>query len=411
MSFVFGALSILPAMGGSIEEKPLHVRLEGIQITSRRTVELEIRGDGRIDCDSSCLQDDLDRLERLGIFADVRGRRIGDTLVFEFVELPMVLPVPNGRISEEEGVSLGAGLKSPNLFGRAVAGEFLFLAGSSMEYQLSLLSARVLDLPLGWEFMGGRTERWDDGRRYQELSHHALFRLQGPTDRPLRVVGESKLAVVDCDRDGICLEPSRRDAIPSVRGGLLWDTRNRLGLTTSGLYQEASAERVGGPLGGPVDAVEVLSDTRAWIPLPGAWGLHLSNLLQWQTGTVGGYRTYVVGGVNTARGLPGSWAVAESENLSTVELRRTILEPRPFRILGQNLFWGMQAVAGADLARTWNQVGPDRTGLGCFGGMDILFPFIERIRMGLAWSPGTDRGPAIAVGLFEKSVAQRYRVR
>lgn len=399
--------------GGDVQESarvPAKVVLEGLGVTRPAVVAPYIEAKAGVPCPLECAQADLDRLDRLGIFASVGSSWRADTLVYAVRELPWILPVPNGRISDEEGISLGAGFKAPNLLGRAIAAEFLFLAGSSLEYQASFQADRWGSLPLGWEVMGGRTERMDEGRGYQEVSHQGFVRFRGPTDGTWQLLGETRLAEVESDRDGICLSADRMDVIPSFRAGFLGDTRDRRSLTSRGWYTEWSVEKAGMPIQGPVDAWQFLSDNRLWIPFGARATLHAANLMEYQTGTIGGWRTFVVGGVNTARGLPGAWAVSPSEDLATLEARWTLLPPMPVGIFGQNLYGGLQAVGGSDFATVWGAA-PLVGEYGLFAGLDAIVPFVERIRADLTWSPASGAGFAFALGLFEKTQAQRFRVR
>lgn len=403
---------LLSALAGDSASRWEVVRLEGLKHLDSARAALEITARSGETCDSGCIQDDLDRLERLGVFAEVREARRGDTLVYQVKELPWFLPVPNGRVTQEEGLSLGAGVKAPNLFGQAVAGEFLFLAGSDFEWQASLSGTRLGSVPLKWDAVTSRTQRWDEGRDYREVSYFNSLTASGPSDMPLRLLAQASLARVHADRDGICLSEDRADWIPSLRGGVVWDDRDRVGLTTRGIYQEVSVEKAGQPLDGPVDAWEFLSDTRVWIPLGDRWGIHCGHLLERQWGTVGGWRTFVVGGVNTVRGLPGAWSVEPSEELATVELRWLALPVRRQDVWGQSIYWGVQAIVGVDMARTWNEAGGEADrGAGGVAGVDLIVPFVERIRMVGTWSRTSGAGFGFVAGLFEKSQAQRYRVR
>ena len=391
---------------------PAEVRLLGTVHASPVRVFREIEARPGEPCDSLCQAEDLDRLERLGIFADQRVERVGDTLVYQVRELPWILPVPNGRITQEEGISLGAGVKAPDLFGQAVAGEFLFLAGSDFEWQASLSSGRLGPVPVRWDAHTERTQRWDDARDYRELSYTTALTLSAPSDGPLRLLGQGSLVRVHSNRPGIALSADQADWIPSLRGAVVWDDRDRMGLTTRGAYQEVSLEKAGRPFDGPVDAWELLSDTRLWIPLGAGWGIHASHLLERQWGTVGGWRTFVVGGVNTVRGLPSAWSVEPSEQLATLELRWLFLPVRPFSVWGQDLYGGLQAVCGTDYARTWDGGGREAAhGASALAGLEVIVPYVERVRLDATWSPVSGAGFSFQAGLFEKSQAQRYRVR
>ena len=393
-------------------EFPLQaIRFEGLHHTNFATVRNEIQARPGQPCDAVCQQEDLDGLDRLGAFAGVSAVRQGDTLVFRLIELPLVVPVPNGRISDEEGISLGAGLKAPNLFGRAVAGEFLFLLGHSTEWQLNMGAPRWGGVPIGWELFTSRTDRWDEGRHYKELSYTSRGGMNGPTDGRLRALAEIQVTQIDADRPGIALSADNHDVIPMLRLGMLWDGRDRISLTSRGLYQELSVKKSGEPLNGPVDSWEYLSDTRAWIPVSATWGIHASHLVQVQTGRVGGWQTYVVGGANTVRGLPGNWATGPSEEIGSVEARWLVVAPRPVDLWGANLYYGVQLIGGADVGAAWTDEWGERRGMGLFTGADLVVPFLERIRLVGSVSPTMGWRAAFAVGLFEKTVIERYRVR
>lgn len=393
------------------ETRVAAVRFEGLRLTDLSTVMREVEARPGSGCDDACAQGDLDRLERLGAFAGTSWHRTGDTLVYRLVELPWVVPVPNGRISDEEGLSLGAGLKAPNLFGQAVAAEFLFLLGHSTEWQVNMGASRMGALPLGWELFTSRTDRWDEGRRYKEVSYTNRASLVGPTDSRLRALASFSVTAVESDRAGIALSRDNQDVIPMLRMGGLWDGRDRLSLTTSGLYQELSIEKSGRPFNGPVDSWEYLADTRFWIPLDPRWGIHGSHLVQVQTGRTGGWKTFVLGGANTVRGLPGNWATAKSEEIASLELRWLALPPRPISVAGANLFYGLQVIGGADFGVAWNEDWGEKTGHGVFAGLDLVIPFLERVRLVASVSPSEGMRADFAVGLFEKTVIERYRVR
>ncbi len=387
------------------------LRFEGLHHTVLATVQAEVHTKPGDLCDSLCAQADMDRMERLGIFAGLSWIRRGDTLVYRLIELPWVVPVPNGRISDEEGISLGAGFKAPNLLGRAIASEFLFLVGSSTEWQWSLGASRVGSLPLGWEFFTSRTDRWDEGRGYSEVSYTSRAFGQGPTDGPLRALAEIQVTQVHADRPHIALSPDRTDVIPMLRLGGLWDGRDRLSLTTHGLYQEMSIRKSGEPFNGPVDSWEYLSDTRLWLPLWDRWGIHASHLLQVQTGRIDGWQTYVWGGVNTVRGLSGNWAQTPSEEIGTLEIRWLAVPVHPVDVWGANLYFGIQLLAGTDVGVGWKDKWGEKQGAGYFGGADLIVPFIDRVRLVASISPEVGWKAGFAVGLFEKSVIERYRVR
>jgi len=140
--------------------------------------------------------------------------------------------------------------------------------------------------------------------------------------------------------------------------------------------------------------------------------MHASHLLQVQTGRTGGWQTFVLGGANTVRGLPPSWANAPSEEIASLEMRWLAKPVRPVDVFGANLFYGLQLVAGVDAGVAWKDEWGERKGFGLFGGADLVVPFLERVRFVVSQSPTGGKWTArYGVGLFEKTVIERYRVR
>lgn len=378
------------------------VRFEGMSRTRESTVRQVLSAKPGSACDSLCRQRDLEALDRLGVFAEVKADVRDDTLVYRVRELPWVLPVPNGRVSDEDGVSLGAGFKAPNLLGRAIAGEFLFLIGRSQEFQASITGDRVDELPLGFDLFAGRTDREDELRGYEEESHTVRLRLEAPTDRAIRVHGSVQALDLGIDRDA-SLSGDGRDLLLSGALGFAIDTRDRRSLVRRGVRYELAVERVGAD----ADGWMVLNDARGWLPLGERWTLHGSYLAETQWGTLGPWRTFVIGGANTARGLSAGRLQGRSERLATGEIRWLAFPVRAFRILGQDLYWGSELVLGCDGAEI-----PDGESLvSPFVSFDQSVPFVERIRLSAGMDPDAGWKIGFDMGLFEKSTAQRFRVR
>lgn len=377
-------------------------RIEGLKRTRLSTVERVLVAPRVGDCDSLCAVRDLDALDRLGIFADVAARRVGDTLVYQVRELPWLLPVPNGRVSDEDGISLGAGVKMPNLGGRAIAGEFLFLLGPSQEFQVSLTSDRIGSHPVAFDVFTARVDRDDELRGFDEESHTGRVRLGWPSDQPIRMEGSAQVLDLGIDRDA-SLSGDERDLLMSGTVGLLIETRDRRSLVRDGGRYELSLERIGGD----ADGWMLLNDVRHWMPLTDRITLHGSFLAETQWGRLGPWRTFVIGGGNSARGLPAGALVGRSERLLTGEVRWLANRVRPVRLLGQDLYWGSELVAGVDGAEVVD--GPSLWGV--FASWDHSVPFVERLRLAVGADPREGWKASFALGLFEKSAAQRFRVR
>jgi len=388
------------------------VRVEGLQHTRPAVIMRELRLQSGQEMDSLRLQLDADALERLGIFAEVRAERDSlGALVWKVQELPGLLPVPNGRMSDADGLSLGGGLKSSNFLGEAIALEALLLLGGVTEWQVAASGGWIGPLPIGWDVFTNRSQREAPFAGGQETSVRNQLVLRWPTDQPLRGQAGIGYAWVREQSRQLAVGPNGRDWIPSVSGGLQWDNRDRIGLTRKGFYQEMTVERIGGPLGGDLDGWQFTSDSRGWMPLSERFGVHLSNLLDWQTGTVDAWRGFVVGGANSARFLPAAELHGRSEDLLNAELRYLVVPPHPSSPFGLPLYWGLQALAGAELVSAWDATTPDGWRMGPVAGMDFLIPYLQRFRLCAGWSRQQGGVVSFGFGLEEKTVAQRWKGR
>lgn len=394
------AILLLALRVGSTEAARL--RIEGLRRTDSLMVASLLAAPGRAWCDSACLASDMEVLDRLGVFAGMEWERRDSLLVYRVRELPPVLPVPNGRLSDEEGISIGGGLKAPNLLGRAISGEFLFLWGHSREFQASLTADRMGEAPVGFDVFAGRTDRPDELRAFTEESHTLRGRLEYPTDHPWRVSSSIQVLDLGIDRDR-SLSGDGRDLFLSGTFGLVHDTRDRRSLVRRGTRAEVSVERVGAD----ADGWELLGDFRWWHPVGKRWTLHAACLSETQRGILGPWRTFLLGGGNTVRSLTAGSLQGESETIATLEIRYLAWPVRSVVLLGQNLYWGSEVVLGSDAAR----VGDSPWRGGPLLSWDHSVPFVDRVRVSVAANPEDGWKAAFSVGLFEKSTAQRFRVR
>ena len=101
--------------------------------------------------------------------------------------------------------------------------------------------------------------------------------------------------------------------------------------------------------------------------------------------------------------------MGRSERLATAELRWLAFPVRAFRILGQDLYWGSEIVAGCDGAEIPG--GDGESYASPFLSFDQAVPFVERLRVSVGLDPESGWKAGFDIGLFEKSTAQRFRVR
>ena len=110
----------------------------GLNHTKKYVVTRELRIKVGDPLDADLVRKDLVRLQNLPIFGAVsvyvKPDEEGASLEFVFSEIPWIIPIPAVNYSEENGFSIGAGVASINLFGRAqkLSGMFMILIEASL---------------------------------------------------------------------------------------------------------------------------------------------------------------------------------------------------------------------------------------------------------------------------------------
>ena len=132
---------------------------------------------------------------------------------------------------------------------------------------------------------------------------------------------------------------------------------------------------------------------------------------------MGAYDFLHVGGANTLRthGINPDF-YGQHEVISTTEYRMEFFEREPFEVFGSHLYFGFQWVLGADAIFQWRRAqGRPVMLTSVYTGPHILFPGFDRIRIEIGINnleQGLDKlAYGISIGLFEKLIMQRQRVR
>ncbi|MFN7133928.1 MAG: BamA/TamA family outer membrane protein, partial [Myxococcales bacterium] len=354
------------------------VRYDGLTLTKPFVVDRErVNREGEpFTCAGWELE--LRRLQGLDLFADLSLEAVAQgeevALTYRFIELPRFLVYPAIRRSDIFGWLLGPGIGTVNLLGRDIRLEAYFRTVvhpdpfSSSEFLVRSQSPWIGDVPIEYELVAGRSDFRNDVRSFRErnwelsvdffhrLSEHfrlvyavqLLYVSPDPASPGFRAPGEASPRP-------ILVGSSGGDFVPGLGAGVLWDSRDRRVNPHGGIYQELRVTQFGGPIGGPADYRQVMLDHRSW------WSrrllgemqsiLHLSLLARMRPGRMGVYDYFVPGGPNSLRTVDPSAALyAQHEVLGTVEVRQELIERYTVSLLGFDGYFGLQLVAGADLA-------------------------------------------------------------
>ena len=205
--------------------------------------------------------------------------------------------------------------------------------------------------------------------------------------------------------DGGCLP---RPSAPSSIDTLDSSTNPR-----NGTWAEVEADW----LSGDARSWTVVLDGRRFQRLAARHGLGIFALASIQTGEVGvhlpEYLQFALGGANTVRGWALASQTGRNQFIGTTEYTYVVRDVTPFTVFGFNAYAGLQLVAFADVGLAWTD-STDRKWAsaldGYGGGVRLLVPFVDLIRIDVAWGePG--RGATAYFGVSLKAARQRQRVR
>ena len=166
---------------------------------------------------------------------------------------------------------------------------------------------------------------------------------------------------------------------------------------------------------GDASAWTLLVDGRRYQPITARSTVALVGFAALQSGEVGrdlpAYLQFGVGGTNSVRGWALGSRVGQHQAIATLEYLYALVPVRPFRVLGLNLYGGVQAAAFSDVGLAWSDDFSPADAIDGYGvGVRLLFPFVDVVRLDLAFGqPG--RGARLTMGISLKADKQRDRVR
>ena len=415
-------IASFPADLQAVEGRPVTaIDVVGFKKTKEYVIRREIRVRVGEPLDVAAVDEDVVRLNNLGIFAQVRvdGREDGGgvRLEYQLKESPPLIPYPAIAFTEENGFSIGAGVSASNVTGRdiAVSGRALF--GGTNNYNVLANWPWITGNHVELGFFGAHVERSDDVRGFDEDSDEILpwvgTYFAGDAGRLKVGPGFFRMR---SDVPGITLSPDNEDHLHRLGFAVGWDTRDSWTVPHHGWLNEFQAFKTGGFLGGDGDFWTLDFDVRRFTPLGERRTLVLASLLTLQPGgEVPEYFRYYLGGANTIRG----YSVEDSKELSgknqflgTLEYRHTLIPPRRFDILRWSFRFGLELAALGDIGIAWdtsNQFASDRLRGGFGIGLRLLQPGTGMTRFDFAWSP--EGGFQFHFGGGSKMARSRLRLR
>ena len=173
--FRAACLLLLPALAHAeidsstfvaFEDRPVTaIRIEGNRVTRERIITRELETKVGEPFHYATLAADLQRLENLGLFAEVNvvpeADGEGVRLTVSVREMPPILAFPSFLYTEENGFSYGGALSALNLAGRGISVSARAYFGGTTQRWVRLSDPWITGNHVSFEFFGGQRDRAD----------------------------------------------------------------------------------------------------------------------------------------------------------------------------------------------------------------------------------------------------------
>jgi outer membrane protein assembly factor BamA len=404
--------------GGIISE----LRFEGLNRTKEFVVARVLVSKVGEPCLRENLAEDEENLHYLDIFSTVEIEAVpgpeGVIVHYRFVELLTFLPSLGLRISDETGVSVGAGVKVPNLLGKGVYLSARFLVGGYTELELWLENPWAWGNRWGYKAEYYHREKENLVADFFETSDE-FYLTSGPNlGEHGRVGGILSFLSIRSDREGKTISPNNHDLASRLGLYLGYDSLDAFVGTTQGWWNEIVLTQALEIFRNSSQYTQVDLDLRRYQRLADRHTLLGTSLTTVRSGTVGQdvapWEIFGIGGTNTVRGWDFAARQGKNQMINTLEYRYTLFKPTGLNLpLGIKYRGGLALAAFADWGIGWYE-DPEFAAnnfIDGYGvGLRLLLPIVGVARFDVAWG---DPGKSVFfhLGSFEKATFARRRVR
>jgi outer membrane protein assembly factor BamA len=367
----------------------------------------------------SNVQEDYEGLDKLGIFSDVRIEAApGDSGVVLDVKVKETLryiPTISLAISDENGISIGGGLKSVNLLGSGIYLSAVARFGGATTLELILRGPYRAKSHFAYQFEFYHRDRDNTLFDFKEVADEFHLALRRVVRKRLHMGVEYSYQIIQSDRAGKTLSPDNLDHVSTLGLSAGMDTRDLWSNPGRG-WENTLYGFWSGFLGGDTDFFRLRLDLRKYTRLGDRHVLAVFSMFTGSTGKVGEnmaeWQTFGLGGSNTVRGWDLGSRYGKNEFINTVEYRYMALKPKSFSFKSINLRMGLQIAVFADFASAWyDQEGFEKSWIAGGGaGVRFIIPYVDMLRIDFGFGQ-KGFGVKVHVAGGEKPERQIYRIR
>jgi outer membrane protein assembly factor BamA len=361
---------------------------------------------------------DRERLDRMGLFSgiDIEASP-GSSGVILHVNLKETSPYfvyPAISVTGEQGLTLGAGLKSTNLLGTGANASIAARGGGAIEFEVLIASAWRPKGSWWWKSDFFLKDRFNSLDNFNEVSNELELQAGRQVANRLRIGGRFHFLAVKSDEPGITLSPTNLDQIPGLGAVVEYDSRDSWTHARNGWW--SSVDALSNRLAADEKYWTFNVDIRRYQHISGPHGLAMNSLLTLQTGTVGTeipiHEDFHIGGTNSLRGWNIDARHGKDQFLNTLEYRFDLLKVNDHSFKGFNYYYGVQLAAFADTGTAWDTNEEFTRNFIAGGGFGIrlIVPYVSVIRIDFGFGQA-NQGMISHFGIMEKAVYERRRVR
>jgi outer membrane protein insertion porin family len=362
---------------------------------------------------------DYERLDNLGIFSDidlVAQEEDGVVVItIEVKETFRYLPVVSFSIDDENGISVGGGLKSVNLLGKGVSLSAVARFGGATSVEAILKNPWIAGNHFGYQFEYFHRDRRNELYKFDETADEFFLTLSSYLEESGRIGARYSLQHIQSNEPGRTISADHTDLVSTLGLFFGYDTRDLWSNPSNGWWNELAFEKVG-LFGDKIDFMRAHIDIRRFLGLRDRHVIAFFSLTSLSGGTVlediAMWQLYSLGGTNSIRGWELGSVTGKHQCINTLEYRYTLLEPRTLSFFGINAYLGLQLAAFADAGSAWTDNNDFRRNFidGYGLGIRFIVPYVGLARLDFGF--GQPSGKILVhFDVSDKPVRQRERVR
>lgn len=411
----------------SAEEKYAHlygkivkeIRITGAKATREYVITRELASKVGEPYTELNAKKDYERLDNLGIFSKLdlhpSEEEGGVVLNILVTETFRYLPVVSISIDDENGISIGGGLKSVNLLGKGVYLSAVARFGGAFTAEVELKNPWVAGNHFGYLLEYTHRDRRNELYEFDEIADEFFLTLQSYIKESGRIGVEYSLQYIQSNEPGRTISANNKDLVSTLGVFLGYDSRDLWANPSTGWWNELTFEKVG-LFGDEIDFFRTHIDIRRFFRLRDRHVLALFSLTSLTEGRVmediAIWQLYSLGGTNSIRGWDLGSVIGKHQFINTLEYRYTFLKPRTVSYFGISAHLGLQFAVFADVGTAWTEDGDfSKNFIDGYGlGIRFIIPYVglARVDFGLGQPNGRI---FVHLGARDKPERQRERVR